>query len=312
MKKLIETVKDEWREMRTRPLSLVGWIVGITTGLGTQILAVTETVDKSIVIWIEAILLALLLYKYCNLKINAITLDNLYDGNVPMTATLSYIMNARKRERYNQFDATSVTVKYDFQGVPGSVDMVMQTITWDFHVKNTTAEPICCAFLMVSKSVFSHFEDIDIEAKDLDTGNPLNVYRDNRRAQQYLVISFEGEGIPVGSLRGYQVTMRWKKPYRFQETEYFILDPLNYAKKIHEINIVIESDHAIFKDALVTHLGLSRHTVTYKHPEYTVVLRENSDKKYIDARRFSPSMGKLYLVKVQPSNLFHDEQQQCC
>lgn len=300
MRRFLESLEEEWQEMKEKPLGLLGWAVGILTGLWALIAAIVQQIDWRVFSLVEAIMLIVLLVKYQRLKTTSVKLENLYNGNVPMVSTLSYIMNARKRDRYNKLAMHDVTIRYRFNREGGMPGTVKQTVTWDFSGVNNSSRAVTRAIMMVSKSVYSRYNEIELSAVDQMTNRNLTIDRlPVNGAQRYIEIVFDRNGIAPGALFHYQLKMRWVNNYQFTDAEFFIIDPKNYSLNTAMITTIIESDDDYFDGLPVTYLALSRNSFTsYKNDDYNASLEKNSSGIYCCSRTFRPKMTKLYLIRI--------------
>ncbi len=291
-------LQEEWEDLKSRPLSCIGWLLGVITAVGAPILSLLQKIPFVVALVAESLCLIILLYKYIKLKSNSVTIDSLYSGNVPMVATISYIMNARKRTEFNHFEVKNLDITYDFRKTTEAEGCVMQTITYVFDVQNTTDQPITKAIMMVSKSVFSKFPDIELLATDKATKHPLHIEQYNEGgAQKYIAIYFDGDGIAPGRCYKYTLQVRWKKPYTLQEPEFFIIDPNNYSVCTKYIWTTIEIDDISFDGLPLTYLELDRRALKYSKSVHNAHLSSDGQKcKY--SRDFEPKRGKVYLLKM--------------
>lgn len=285
--------------MKTKPLSCLGWVVGIATGFATPVFAVTKTIDPTVTVVIEAVLLFLMALKYYKLKSESVTLDNLYHGNVPMISTLSYVMNSKKRTEFNTFDVQHATIQYRYKKVQGSTGLYMQTVIWEFEIENGTSDPITRALMMVSKSVYSSFADISVTAVDMETGRNLLVApRMVNGAQKYIAVVFDGEGIEPDAVCRYRLCMEWTKPSVFREPEFFIVDPQNYSINTRRITTVFSIDDDAFEGVPVTYLALNRNSLSYSNDECNLSMEQDGNGGCVCEREFRPQQDKLYLIRI--------------
>ena len=297
-KRYCSSASEEWKEMQTKPLTLLSWFLGIISVLSTPMLTLFKVVDARISILVETALLVLMFFKYYRLKFNTIELKYLYNGNVPMVAALSYIMNRRERTLFNRMTMNTVSITYQFTKVSESEE-VLQKVIWRFNGTNETGNKVTKAPMMISKSVFTSYCNIKISAIDLRTKKKLGIeFIETSGSQKFIYIIFGEEGILNGQSFDYQLTMCWEKPVKFSTTEFFILDPQNYSLKTNNINVNIESNHELLKNSLVTFLKMNQQAVTYKNDEYNGKLEETDGANYQFSRSFRAESGKLYLIRI--------------
>ena len=191
MKTLLTQIYEEWQDLKTKPLQCITLVVSIITGIVVPVLGFLKVIEPTVIIVLEMILLVIIGIKYLKLKNSSVQLDNLYHDNIPMISTLSYILNARKRTRFNALEMKNVTITYNYDKVGNSARTVMQTVTWDFTAENNTSQAITRMAMMVFRSVFSHNADIEITAWDRDSGQRLHTkLADPEGTQRYVEIVF--------------------------------------------------------------------------------------------------------------------------
>ena len=299
MKTLLTQIYEEWQDLKTKPLQCITLVVSIITGIVVPVLGFLKVIEPTVIIVLEMILLVIIGIKYLKLKNSSVQLDNLYHDNIPMISTLSYILNARKRTRFNALEMKNVTITYNYDKVGNSARTVMQTVTWDFTAENNTSQAITRMAMMVFRSVFSHNADIEITAWDRDSGQRLHTkLADPEGTQRYVEIVFEKKGITPGTERNFQLRMRWRRPYQFREHEFILVDPRNYSLTTNNIKTVFRTDDDSFNNTQVEFLSLSPNFITYKNDDYNTAFTEIADGIYGCSREFKPAKNKIYLIKV--------------
>ena len=225
--------------------------------------------------------------------------EDLYIDKVPMISSLSYIMNTKKREHYNHFDILEAVIRYKFDRASGPEGSVMETVTWDFYIKNNSQEAITSMVMMVSKSVFSKFENIKLTAMNTDTKQRLHLSpKAVCGSQRYVEIVFDGRGITAGEVMRLQLKMQWTKTYQLTETEFLIVDPMNYSLKTQHVKTIFETNCDDLANVPVQYLSVDRKLLAKRKPVYNTCIQPINNGSYGFSHDFSPEKNRLYLIKI--------------
>ena len=298
-KRILNMITEEIQELLKKPISLIVLILDIISGVGIFISSDLGKMDIHWIILPVAILIGIVLWKYIRLKIEISNFKEIFNINESLLSAFTYIMNAKKRTAFNDFDVRDVDIEYEFRHDNGPANAFMQTFTWNFLVQNNSQKPITRMGMMVAKTVFSNHSNIDFYAIDNQTKRKLHIVKGKKYAnQRYIEIIFDGEGLAASKSLEFKVIMRWEQAYQMLGPETIIVDPLNYSPNTHHINTTIKTNSAFLENARVTYVAVKRGSLTDSDEEYNTSILRAGQYEYNCQHDFVPDMNKLYLIKI--------------
>ena len=298
-KRILNMIKEEIQELLKKPLSLIVLILDIISGFGIFISSDLGKMDIHWLILPVAILISIVLWKYIRLKIEISNFKETFTINESLLSAFTYIMNAKKRTAFNDFDVRNVDIEYEFRHDNGPANAFMQTFTWNFLVQNNSQKPINRMGMMVAKTVFSKHSNIEFYAIDNQTKRKMHIVKGKKYAnQQYIEIIFDGNGLAASESLEFKVIMQWEKAYQMLGPETIIVGPLNYSCKTHHITTTIKTNSAFLEDARVTYVAVKRGSLTESDEEYNTSILRAGQYEYNCQHNFKPDMDKLYLIRI--------------
>ena len=224
-----------------------------------------------------------------------IELDRLFNGDIPLISTFSYLMNSRKREKatqqstihrpYNDIPIDEATITYFFDEAFDVINKRRRfciNVIWHF-VGIDHRHDNHRMYLLVSNSLLEKNTKTRFEVKKRDFENykiKVEVGKRIHSLQRYILLDFTGNGLQRNRKFSFDVIMGWDETYRVDSKDYYIIDPMNYSNNIRTITvkIVIKTQHStpFFKVSLQAH---RRDTFSVVRRNWPIILECHRNKR---------------------------------
>ena len=244
-------------------------------------------------------------------------LDKLFNGDIPLIATFSYLMNSRKREKasyqsethkpYNDLSIHQATITYSFNEFFDDSYKRRKfsiKVKWLFSGTDQKHDQHRMSIL-VSNSLLEKNTTTKFYIKKYDHENYGFRIVEGKRIhslQRYLDIFFTGNGIPRDREFKFAIIMSWDETYRVDSKDYYIIDPMNYSNDVQriKIRIQIKTQHSTpFEQVSLQAHNRDTFTAIVRNWPITLEYRETQQDCLLYKYSFIPNRKYIYMLELK-------------